>query len=292
MRGTLTGVRAAVAAAVVGLAAGPAAAQEWVPGKRFAESATRLFGGVTRVAEKTDFGFTEGVCFLSAFLNKGEDVQFTRDFDGGVKYAVVGGGDDGTKDLDIVITDDAGNEVAKDTLPDNRPVVEFTPPKPGRYTIKLVMHDAGANGGFGTVGVLKAGGFVVPARNQEAAVANLLAACGDVDRRVKERVLFSSGSNRWAVYGAMVRPGADVTVNMAPPGAGRHVWVAAGDTTAEDVDSYLFNSAMKLLAKDELDDARPVLDYRTDAGAAYTLRVKNVRSRGASLLLAATLALD
>lgn len=283
---------AAVAAVAVGLTvpAGRAPAQDkWVPGKRFEESSTRVLGSIQNITEKTRYGYVDGICFLSAFLHKGQDVKFTRDFEAGVKYAVVGGGDNGTKDLDIYILDDNGNEVAKDALTDNFPVVEFTPRRSGRYTVRVLMYDSGNNGGFGTVGILKVGGFEVPVRNQAAALSNLIGQANNVDRQVKEQVYFSSGNNQWAVFGSIIRAGEDLTVNNITPGGGRRAWVTGGDTTVEDVDLYLTDANGKLLAKDEDDDARPLLDYRTRPGERYSVRIKNVRSRGASLILVATL---
>lgn len=281
-----------VAAVAAGLTvpAGTVSAQDrWVPGKRFEESSKRVLKTIQNITESTRYGYVDGICFLSAFLQKGQDVKFTRDFEAGVKYAVVGGGDTGTKDLDLYILDENGNEVVKDSLTDNYPVVEFTPRRSGRYTIRMLMYDSGSNGGFGSVGILKVGGFEVPVRNQETALLNLIGQANSVDRQVKEQVYFSSGNNQWAVFGSIIPSGSDLTVNNLTPGGGRRVWVTGGDTTVEDVDLFLYDGNNKLLVKDEDDDARPLLDYRTKEGQRYAVRIKNVRSRGASLVLVATL---
>ncbi|HEX4611700.1 MAG TPA: hypothetical protein VH092_26120, partial [Urbifossiella sp.] len=150
----------------------------------------------------------------------------------------------------------------------------------------------GKNGGFGTIGILKTGGFEVPVRNQATALANLVTEANRVDRRVKEDVFFSSGGNQWAVFGSIIPSGSDLTINNITPGDGQRVWVTGGDTTVEDVDLYLYDSNNRLLAKDEDDDARPLISYRTKLDQRYSVRIKNVRSRGASLVLVATLSLD
>jgi hypothetical protein len=154
------------------------------------------------------------------------------------------------------------------------------------------MYESGPNGGFGTIGILKVGGFEVPIRNQATALANLVTEANKVDRQVKEQVYFSSGNNQWAVFGSIIPSGSDLTVNNLTPGEGRRVWVTGGDTTVEDVDLYLSDANGKLLAKDEDDDARPLIDFRTKPGQLYSIRIKNVRSRGASLVLVATLTAD
>jgi hypothetical protein len=273
--------------------AGTASAQDnnWVPGKRFTESYDRVLGSIQRITNTTRYGYVDGVCFLSAFLNRGQDTRFTREFTAGTKYAVVGGGDNGTVDLDLYILDEDGRVVVKDELTDNIPVVEFTPPRSGRYTIRMVMFDAGKSGGFGSVGILRQGGYEVPVRNQSAALANLVQQANNVNRQVSERVYFSSGGGQWAVYGSIIPEGSELTVYDITPGEGRRAWVTGGDTTVTDVDLFLYDANGRLLVKDEDLDARPLIDFQTRGGEQYSVRIKNVQSRGASLVLVATLSL-
>jgi hypothetical protein len=293
MRATRFALFSAATALAVGVTAVPAPAQEnnWVPGKRFTESYDRVLKSIQRITDTTRYGYVDGICFLSAFLNRGEDTRFTREFKAGTKYSVVGGGDNGTVDLDLYILDEDGRVVVKDELTDNYPVVEFTPPRTGRYTIRMVMYDAGKNGGFGSVGILRQGGYEVPVRNQSAALANLVQQANNVDRQVSDRVYFNSGGGQWGVYGSIIPQGSELTVYNITPGGGRRVWVTGGDTTVTDVDLFLYDADGRELRKDEDLDARPLIDFRTRAGEQYSVRIKNVQSRGASLVLVATLSL-
>jgi hypothetical protein len=282
-------------AAGLAIPAAPSVAQpnEWVPGKRFQESATRVLGTIEKGTRENPYGYVNGICFLSAFLHTGREAKFYREFEAGVPYLLAGGGDNGTKDLDLYIIDQDGQVVAKDELTDNFPVVRFTPTRSARYIIRMVMHDAGPNGGFGSVGILRRNGIEVPVRNQAAALAGLIDEANKVDRLVPETVLFSSGEGQWAVYGSILAGGADMTINSLTPGRGTRYWVCGADDTADDVDLYLYDRNDRLIKKDErIDPPRPRLTYQTAADEAYGVRIRNVQSRRPSLILVGTLTLS
>ncbi len=293
----MTALRFAALAAAAGLAlpAGPSAAQEnnWAPGRRFDESSNRVLTTLERITAKTNYGYVNGICFLSGHFQKGQDLKFYRDFEGGVKYAVVGGGDNGTKDLDIFILDEDGKVVVQDTLEDNVPIVEFTPARNARYTIKMLMHDGAAAGGMGSLGILRKGGYEVPAKNQVLAFSGLIDEANKVDRAVPEVVEFSRGPAQWGVYGSIIPGGADVAINGITPGGGKRYWVCGADQTTKDVDLYLYDQNGRLLKKDErVDPPFPRLDFRTNPDEWYTVKVKNVQSSRPSLVLVGTLTLE
>jgi hypothetical protein len=288
---------AVLSAVAVGLAvpAGPSAAQNnaWAPGRRFEESSTRVLGSIERVTQKTAYGYVEGICFLTGYLQKGQDVKFTRDFEGGVKYAIVGGGDNGTRDLDLYVLDEDGRVVVKDELTDNIPVVEFIPPRNARYTIRMLMYDGNPGGGFGSLGVLKRNGYEIPVKNQAVALAGLIDEANKVDRAVPEIVDFSKGQNQWSVFGSVIPSGADLTINNITPGGGKRYWVCGADQTADDVDLFLYDQSGSELRRDvRIDPPFPQLSYRTNPGERYSVKIKNVQSRRPSLILLATLALE
>ncbi|MBN9520240.1 hypothetical protein J0H58_17210 [bacterium] len=293
----MTAFRFAALAAAAGLAlpAGPSAAQEntWAPGRRFDESSNRVLSSIERITAKTNYGYVNGICFLSGHFQKGQELQFYRDFEGGVKYAVVGGGDNGTRNLDVFILDADGKVVVQDTLEDNIPIVEFTPPRNARYTIKMVLQDGGPAGGMGSLGILRKGGYEVPAKNQVIAFSGLIDEANKVDREVPEVVEFSRGPAQWGVYGAIIPSGADVAISGITPGGGKRYWVCGADQTTKDVDLYLYDQTGRLLKKDErVDPPLPRLDFRTNPDESYTVRVKNVQSSRPSLILVGTLALE
>jgi len=296
MRVSRFAIFAAVAlGAGLAVPAGPSAAQNnnWAPGRRFTESSTRVLGSIERVTQKTAYGYVEGICFLSGYLRKGEDIRFVRDFEAGVKYAIVGGGDNGTIDLDLFVLDEDGNVVVKDVLTDNIPVVEFIPQRNARYTIKFLMYDGHTAGGFGSLGILKRDGFVIPVRNQAMALAGLIDEANKVDRMVPEVVDFSKGQNQWSVFGSVLPSGSDLTINNITPGGGKRYWVCGADQTAEDVDLFLYDQFGSELRRDiRIDPPFPRLEYRTNPNQRYSVKIQNVRSTRPSLILLGTLTLE
>lgn len=274
---------------VVGTGYRVEAQQDWTPGKRFSESATRVMGGIKRVTDKNNYGYCEGICILAAFMTNGGETTFLRHFTRGEEYAIIGGGDDGVVDLDITILDKSGKAVASDTDADATPVVEFRAPATGQLTIKVQMAKAAKNGGFATVGLLVKGGYRVPVDNLAAALTNVIVQCEDVNKKTTKNVLFSSGNNQWAVFGSMVGQGKEITVENLTPGAGTRVWVSGGDTTTQDIDLFLLDSKGKVVGEDTDDDAVPRVVANTGRGEQYGFRVKNVKSKGTSLVLTAVL---
>jgi hypothetical protein len=293
----MTALRFVALAAAVGLAlpAGPTSAQEnnWAPGLRFEESSNRVLASIERGNKNNAYGYVNGICFLSGYFQKGQDLKFFREFEAGVKYAVVGGGDNGTKDLDIFILDEDGKVVVQDTLDDNVPIVEFTPDRKSRYTIRMLMHDGAPAGGMGTLGILQRGGIQVPGKNQVLAFNGLIDEANKVDRAVPQIVDFSKGPAQWGVFGGIIPSGADLTISGITPGGGTRYWVCGADQTTKDVDLYLYDGGGRLLKRDErVDPPFPRLDARTNPDESYAVRVKNVQSSRPSLILVGTLTLE
>ncbi len=282
----------ALALVGVGLCAPSASAeQKWVPGKRFVQSATRVMGPIQKIIKETNYGYSEGICVLAAFLTDKEEVGFNRFFDKGKKYAILGGGDDGVEDLDIIVTRN-GRQIVADVALDAAPVVEFTAPEAGAYSITVKMAKSKKNGGFATICILADGGYSVPAENLAEALTNLITQCEEIDSRVKQNVVFTSGSNQWAVFGSIVRQNGDLTIEKLTPGRGTRVLISGGDKTTSDIDLALLDATGKVAKEDVDDDALPRVVFEAKQGSSYGFRVKNVKSRGASLILTAMLSVE
>lgn len=286
--------RLAAAVAVVAAFGGvtPRATADWKPGGRMAESAGVVLDNVQNVTKNTRYGYTDDICLLAAFLGKGEKVSFSREFKRGEKYAVIGGGDSPTRDLDIEIVDRAGKVIDSDTEIDAKPAVLFQVPATGHYTIRVVMADAGENGGFATIAVLREGGFVVPQQRLAQAVGRLLAGCEAVDSNVKEKVYFASGGNQWAMYGTILDKGEALTVSGQAPRAERRVWVGAADAGADDIDLELQDGNGKPTASDRKPDANPLVSRFLRADERYKFKISNEKSDGLTLVTVAALNLS
>lgn len=78
-------------------------------------------------------------------LAEGTEARIDAALTPGQCYAVVGLGDGGVANLDVVIVDEAGTEVAHDTTQDGSAAVQFCPQYPARYRIAVRMQ-RGAGG--------------------------------------------------------------------------------------------------------------------------------------------------
>ena len=75
------------------------------------------------------------------YLRKGRSYTRTTKLYKGYTYAVVGAGDANVSDLDIIIYDENGRQVDKDTQSDALPIVKVSPRWTGNFRIKVKMYD-------------------------------------------------------------------------------------------------------------------------------------------------------
>lgn len=72
-------------------------------------------------------------------LQPGTDHHWQFNLTGGTPYVVLGVCDADCSNVDIELIDSRGGVVASDMLPDDYPVVQFTPPSNGTYYARLLM---------------------------------------------------------------------------------------------------------------------------------------------------------
>lgn len=72
-------------------------------------------------------------------LEKEKNEEVNLRLRAGVRYAIVGVCDQDCKDLDIVLYNSTGRELANDVGEDDVPVVEVTPEREGTYIVRVVM---------------------------------------------------------------------------------------------------------------------------------------------------------
>lgn len=91
---------------------------------------SRLGQGVQPAA-----GFQDGI----ADLQPGADARWQIHLLGGTPYHIVGACDNECTNVDIELIDPNGTIVASDTLPDDYPIVSFTPAAAGYYQVRVMM---------------------------------------------------------------------------------------------------------------------------------------------------------
>src|SRR5262249_17054772 len=118
------------------------AAAEWGPGNRMTKAAALALGSAKGISDVTDFGFDTDLSTLGAFLVAGKSAAFTKSLEKGREYLILGGGDDNIEDLDLEVTDQKGKKIAEDTQTDAAPIVRFTAPSSGQFTLKATAYKA------------------------------------------------------------------------------------------------------------------------------------------------------
>lgn len=99
--------------------------------KNFLDGATQRFAQGMAPAP----GFNDQV----AALQPGHDDRWQVNLAGGTAYRILGACDNECSNLDIELIDSHGGVVASDVLPDDFPVVNFTPAANGTYYVRTML---------------------------------------------------------------------------------------------------------------------------------------------------------
>lgn len=86
-------------------------------------------------------------------LNNGQTETVTLDLDAGTSYMVVGVCDGDCSDLDLWINDENGYEIDSDVLDDDTPILEVTPRRSARFSIRTKMISCSAEPCYYGLGV-------------------------------------------------------------------------------------------------------------------------------------------
>lgn len=84
-------------------------------------------------------GMTQSGAISEGSLPEGGEAHFDGRLEAGQCYTVVGLGSGGVANLDVVVTDEAGNDVAHDATMDGEAAVQFCPQYPANYRISVRM---------------------------------------------------------------------------------------------------------------------------------------------------------
>ena len=100
--------------------------------RQYLDMATNQIGGGSTGAP----GFTDE----TAAMQPGTDHRWNVELVGGTNYRFIGACDDDCTNLDLELIDaSTGGVVASDMLPDDFPIVDFTPQANGRFIVRLLM---------------------------------------------------------------------------------------------------------------------------------------------------------
>ena len=131
MKRTAFALAALAGAFVVTTAAAPKPQDEWVAQVR------RLLQQAGKTFEDRGYSMTHRI--YTGSLNQGSNSMVSLDLDIGTQYQIMGACDTDCSDLDFVLYDAAGNQIASDVEMDDVPIVSVTPRRSGTYRVKVIM---------------------------------------------------------------------------------------------------------------------------------------------------------
>lgn len=208
-------------------------------------------------------------------LNRGGTLDVTRRFEAGKSYLIIADGDSSARDVDLLVLDSRGRVVEKDEGARKEAQVRFRPRNSGNYTIRLKMANArGRAIGYFAVFRLD-GGWNVPQRDVDAAVARLAALSALVD-------LADYRLDRF--FGRIMYPGERQTLSFSGLTLGNHSIAAVGDDLAHDLD-LIVSQYGEILDIDDEPDAVPITEFR--ASGRVEANVEFPSGSGPALVLVA-----
>ena len=269
----------------------PARAQNDLPTQKLAM--TRMIQSLGRVVTKAKkvtgnrqlkYGFYAEGCVFGASLRPNASASETFALKAGQSYVFIGGGDDTARNVDVLLQDARGRVVAKDTLADASPFVQFVPKASGRYKMSLKLRSARSSAAFCSVTVLQRNGYDLPVPRLGEALAKTLVLSAAVFQDSKGG-RFIQDRNTWALYGGVVRSGNSLSSDPKMYGAANRGFVAVGDNRMKDLDLHLLSGSGKVLASDTGNGQAAAISRVSNRGT-YSLGIVNKYSTGPALVMA------
>jgi len=264
--------------------------ERWPPGKYMKQAVDLVATGATRVSATSQYGFDgDASCILGAFLGKGESITMTRAFAKGSRFALLGGGSDGARDVDLHLLRASGEVVAADTEEDATPVVQFTSDTDQPMTLRLSLANATRDGEFVAVAVMSDHGFTVPVANLTKSFGSVLENAARASDLVKQRgangLVFHAGGD-WAFFGTILAQGEGSSMGGLDLAADTNVVMAGHDGQAQDIDLAIEDSSEgdRRVVADTEEDAQPLVTLQPSRGHSYRARISNAKSSGPSLV--------
>ncbi|MEM8781473.1 MAG: hypothetical protein AAGE65_01335 [Planctomycetota bacterium] len=259
--------------------------ESWPIGGYMMQAVAKTMGAGADASNR-GYGFASGVSFLAGLCEVKEELRFTRSFTGGREYILIGAGDEDATDVDLSIHDADGRQIVADRLADSIPVVRFTPPRTGRYSLRLKLF-SGKREAFCSVVILERNaGFNVPLSNLAEASARFFASCAAVNQ-THVRLAFHNSPNEWAMFGQVFRPGGKSTINNLFPEPGDGFVVAVGDDNANDLDLTLLTRDGSVVRRDHQSTLVPVVEYDYRTRINRSVQTINHASDGNTFVLTA-----
>lgn len=266
------------------------AQQSWTPGEYMIQAVGEMLDTSKVLQQKGNFGYAEGASMVGVLLQPSQKYTLTRRFQKGIAYAIVAGGDEDVKDLDLRILDASGKMVVSDTNVDRMAVIDWIPNATGEYQVQLDLYQA-TRDSFCAFTVLRQGGTKVDSDVALAAAIGFFKDCNSlvaVAAQQNAEVGFLAGETQAALFGMVLGPQEGLTVSGIVPQSGTAVFLARGHDTNIDIDLYVTRRGTEV-GQDILDDAFPRFVGDFDGQASHEMKLQNQDSTQSTFVLGGVL---
>jgi hypothetical protein len=282
--------RLCVAAIILACVASAAQSQGRVSAGYWTQAFIRVTDTAAGAAKLGNYGYQAGISILGAWVDARDRCEFSIWLKKDVNYMFVAGGDNDAQDVDVNILDSmTGKSLANEDREAPDAMVPFAPPADDYYTLRLTLAKARNNlPCICVVCVLREDGLKVPVKNLDDCankVMNLFSETDKLLQKENKRLELRRARNQWAVYGAVLDPGKEISVTNLDMGATRRLLLAMGDKNSEDVDLFLLDANRKVLAEDTKTNSEAIIGYTPRPQDRYGVKMLNFKGRGPSVVM-------
>lgn len=267
----------AIAALVLNSSFAQAQDDEWVPGKYMIQAVGEMLDAADTLQQKMGYGYAEGACMVGTLLDPQSEYTMTRQFEKGIQYAIVAGGDEDATDIDVVILDSKGNEVISDDSEERLGVIEWTPDVTSTYQVKVSLFEAKQES-FCAFTVLRQGGYNIPLQTAIDAAGKFFGDCNQIVAAAGEEnktVGFLGGNGQAGIWGCVLPKGESLTMTNVIPGSGQAVMMGRGNDDNVDVDIFVLRDETAI-GEDTAEDSFPRYVGNFKDNVSYSVKLENV----------------
>ncbi len=268
-------------------------AQDWVPGERMRAATKTLALRVNKILGTSEtYGLNHNFSIFGGFIAEKSQCGATLYFESGKEYMIVAGGDVFAEDVDLEIVDPEGKVLGRDTDASQTAVLQFSPPKSGRYSVSTKLY-AGKSGAFVSMAIYVTGGYKVPSKNISTAIDSLMdfaTSCNEIAEKNNWDCFFHTPPGYWSLFGGIVKPETTATSSGLDYPPGLYSVIATGDTVIRDLDLRI-SEAGKTVGEDVDVSKIASVSFERKKSSKLQIDLINADSNGPSLVILAQLAL-
>jgi hypothetical protein len=223
--------------------------------------------------EMASEGFTEVGSPERGNLNSEQELRFPLELQGGLEYQVYGVCDEDCEDMDLILFDSSGQEVASDLLVDAIPMLSFTAPTTEEYRLAVIMVTCTIEPCGYLIGTFAKGEGIAPGGIMVSGTivseATYSGTLEEGDEQLREGEYFDE-------YSIQAEAGQRVIVDLRSPDFDTYLILEAPGGASDRNDDYegdTMHSHLEMVAPESGTFSILVTTFSAESIGAYTLQV-------------------